>query len=184
MAFNSGSTQLELFPPELAVRKVGVNCHIALDGVYYSVPHYLYGQMVIARINISTVDILDSNGKFVASHNRSSVKRKYITNPSHMPNFYYSVSRDDSYCYDGATLRKWAYDIGDKTYEVIDSMLSNKSIEEHAYRTCMCILQLTKKYGNSILEKACSSAVNSGAYNYTTIQKLAKIKHDEISNNS
>ena len=161
--------------PDLAVRKVSANCHIAFDGAYYSTPHSLYGQMVFVRADKSSVDILDLNGICVASHIRSFTKRKYITDPSHMPNVYYSVFYDERY--DGAKLRKWAQDIGVKTFQVIDSMLSNKQIEEHAYKSCLAILLLTKKYGNSTLERACANALKSGFYNYYTIKSLAKTVH-------
>jgi len=177
-----GYVQLDLFPPELAVRKVGANCHIAFDGAYYSVPHSLYGEMVIVRAKKYAIDILDSTGKHVATHNRSCAKRRYITDPSHMPGIYYSVFYDDRY--DGAKLRKWAEDIGDKTCEVIDSLLSKKRFEEHAYKSCMAILQLSKKYGSSILEKACAHALAAGSYNFSAVQKLAKIEYGKRFNNS
>ena len=177
-----GYVQLDLFPPELAVRKAGANCHIAFDGAYYSVPHSLYGETVIVRAKKSTVDILDNTGKCVAAHNRSYVKRRYITDPSHIPGIYYSAFYDDRY--DGAKLRKWAVGVGDKTCEVIDSLLSKKQIEEHAYKSCMAILQLSKKYGPSILEKACAQALAAGSYNFAAVQKLAKIVYDTRFNNS
>jgi len=181
MIFEFDSIPNDILHPDLAVRKVGANYHVAFDGAYYSVPHSLYGDTVIVRANNSTVDILNSFGKGVASHSRSFVKCKYITDPSHMPNFYYSVFFDERF--DGAKFRKWAKEIGDKTYQVIDSMLSNKQIEEHAYKSCMAVLQLTKKFGSPILEKACSKALDSGFYNFYVIQKLAKIEHDRRNNN-
>ena len=182
MSFDSYDSNGFLPPPDLAVRKVSANCHISFDGVYYSTPHSLYGQMVFVRADKFSVDILDYNGTCVASHVRCFVKRKYITDPSHMPKFYYSIFHDERY--DGAKLRKWAQDIGVNTYKVIDSTLSNKQIEEHAYRSCMAILQLSKKYGNPILEKACVRALDSGFYNFYTIKKLAEIEYDRDDNNS
>jgi len=168
--------QLDLFPPELAVRKVGANSHIGFDGAYYSVPHFLFGEKVIVQAKKSTIDILDYNGKCVASHNRSHVKRKYTTDPSHMSNVYHSIIYDDRY--DGAKLRKWAESVGDYTYQVIDSLLIKKKIEEHAYKSCMAILQLSKKYGNLLLEKACAYALESRKCNFTAIQKFVKTEYD------
>ena len=169
-------TQLDLFPAELTVRKVGANSHIGFDRAYYSVPHSLFGEQVIIRAKKHTIEILDSSGKCVAAHNRSYVKRKYTTDPSHMSNIYYSIIYDDRY--DGAKLRKCAENVGDKTYEVIDSLLSKKQIEEHAYKSCMAILQLAGQYNKSILEIACSHALDSGACNFYSVRKFAKHEYD------
>jgi hypothetical protein len=169
--------QLDLFPAELVVRKVGANSHIGFDGAYYSVPHTLFGEKVIVRAKKHTIDILDCNGSCVASHNRSYIKRKYTTVPSHMSNIYYSIIYDDRY--DGAKLRKWAESIGDKTYQVIDLLLDRKKIEEHAYKSCMAILRLAGKYGKPLLEKACTHALDSGTCNFTAIQKFVKNEYDK-----
>ena len=170
----SDYTQLELSPAELAVRKVGANCHIGFDHAYYSVPHSLYGEEVVVRTNKTTVDILDSSGKCVASHDRSYVKSKYVTDPSHMTKSYCSLY--DERCYDGAKLRKWAKGLGEKTSELIDLLLDRKQIEEHAYKSCIAILQLSKKYGGSFLETACAHALNSRSCSFAAIQKFTKIE--------
>jgi len=126
--------------------------------------------MVVVRATASTIDILDSNGICVASHNRCFIKRTYITDPSHMPPFYYSSL--DIGCYDGAMFRKWAKHIGDKTYQLIDGLLSNKPVEQQAYKSCMAILQLARKYGARRLNSACNLALLSGRCNFYTVRKF------------
>jgi len=162
--------QLDLFPALLAARKVAANCHVTFEGVCYSVPHDLFNTMVIVRATLSSIDILDSNGLCVASHKRCYTKRTYITDPSHMPPFYYSSL--DSCCYDGAMFRKWAKHIGYKTFQLIDALLCSKTIEEHAYKSCMAILQLSKKFGASRLNSACGFALLSGKLSFYAIRKL------------
>ena len=162
--------QLNMFPAVLAARKVGSNSHIAFEGVNYSVPHDLLHSMVVIRATDSTIDILDSNGICVASHKRCFIKRTYITDPSHMPPFYYSSL--DIACYDGAMFRKWAKHIGDKTYQLIDELLTNKPIEQHAYKSCMAILQLSRKYSASRLNSACNRALLSGKCNFYAVRKF------------
>ena len=162
--------QLDPHPAVLAARKVGSNAHVAFEGVNYSVPHDLFHAMVIVRATDSIIDILDSNGVCVASHKRCFIKRTYITDPSHMPPFYYSSL--DIACYDGAMFRKWAKHIGDKTYQLIDELLLNKPIEQQAYKSCMAILQLSRKYGARHLNSACNHALLSGRCNFYTVRKL------------
>jgi len=162
--------QPSLLPAVLAVRKVGPNSHISFEGVYYSVPHGLFKSTVIVRATDSTIDILDSAGFCAASHKRCYVRRTYITDPSHMPPFYYSLL--DIGCYDGAMFRKWAKHIGDKTYLLIDTLLSNKPVEEHAYKSCMAILQLSKRHSSRRLNSACGYALSTGRLNFYAVRNF------------
>ena len=177
-----GARQLELSPPALALRKPGANSHVSFDGAYYSIPHTLFGNTVIIRASDTHIDILDCNGACVASHQRSFVKHKYITDPTHLPEFSYSLIGDDRY--DGARLRKWAERIGASTSLVIDAMLDRKKYEEHAYKSCLAVLLLSKQYGSFILERACKKAVAAGSFNHTAIQRLAKFEYDRHFSNS
>ena len=177
MRTDSDLLQLDLFAPELAIRKVGANYHVPFDGSYYSVPFSFYGEMVIVRASRCSIDILASSGFCVATHNRSFTRRKYVTDPSHLPGVYYSVFYDNRY--DAAKLRSWAKYFGDSTYQVIDAMLASKTFEEHAYKACMAVLQLSKKYGSSILERVCRIALSSDLFSYAAIQKIAKAEYDK-----
>ena len=177
MSSDKASTQLDLFKPELALRKLGVNYHVPFDGAYYSVPSYLYNETVIVRATKCSIDILNCHGSCVASHNRSYTKRKYVTNPSHLPGIYYSLFHDNRY--DGAKLRSWAKSFGENTFQVIDIMLQSKTYEEHAYKSCIAVLQISRKYGRFILDRACRTALSSKVFNFAAIQKIAKAEYDK-----
>lgn len=176
---NSEYLQLELSDsPELAVRKPGANYHVSFDGAYYSVPHLYYMEPVIVRATKCSIDILNSSGLCIASHERTFTNRKYVTNPAHLPAIYYSVFYDNRY--DGANIRNWAKYFGDCTSQIIDDMLESKTYEEQAYKSCIAVLQISKKYGRMILERACRIALSSGVHNFVAIQKIARaeyIKH-------
>ena len=165
---NLDAVQLNLHPGELAVRKVASNCHISFEGVYYSVPHELMKSMVIVRAKDSIIDILDNNGMCVACHKRCSIRRTYITDPSHMPHFYYS---DHSIaCFDGSLFRCWAQDIGNNTYDLIEALLNKKQFEEQSYKSCMAVLQLSRKHSKQRLEDACRRALDSGRINFYAVR--------------
>jgi len=161
--------------PELAARKVGANCHVSFNGANYSVPHTLFKQTVIVRATDSVIDILNSAGECVASHMRCYSRHRYITDPSHMPPYYLSLS--DVSCFDGAKLRQWAKDIGSHTFNAIDILLQKKTVEEQSYKICMAILQLSKKYGSGSLEFSCRQACESGSVNYSAIKKIIRGLH-------
>ena len=172
--------QLDMFPAVLAARKVGANSHVAFNGVNYSVPSELFHTMVVVRATESAIDILDSNGICVASHKRCFIKRTYVTDPSHMPPFYYSSL--DIACYDGAMFRKWAKHIGDNTYQLIDHLLQNKPFEEQAYKSCMAILQLSRKYGARRLNRAANQALLAGRCNFYTVKKFVTADSEYYTN--
>jgi len=156
---------------ELAARKVGASMHIGYGGAFYSVPSSLFNQMVFVRASNDSINILNSDGDCVATHKRTYIKRRYITVASHMPQYYLSQLLDIS-CYDGAKLRSWAGNIGHYTFLVIDKLLKLRQFEEHSYKSCMAVLQLSKKYGSSNLESACQSALNSSVCSFYAIKKL------------
>jgi len=176
MRLDSDPRQLDLFTPELAVRKVGANYHVPFQGAYYSVPFSYFGEMVIIRASRCSIDILASSGFCVATHNRSFARREYVTNPSHLPGVYYSIFYDNRY--DAAKLRSWAKYFGSSTHQIIDILLASTVYEEQAYKKCIAVLQLSKKYGSSILERACRAALSTQSYSFSAIQKIAKIEHD------
>ena len=57
-------------------------------------------------------------------------------------------------------------------------MLADQSIEEQAYKSCMGLLQLSKKHSPERLESACARAILLRAENYTTIANILKNGQD------
>ena len=153
---------------DLAARKVGASCHIGFSGVNYSVPSRYFGHMVFIRASADTIDILNCDGLCIASHKRCFFKCAYVTNPEHMPPYY--LSQNHPFCYDGAKLRQWADEIGVNTFLVIDHLLNKHSIEQHAYKTCLAVLLLSKTHGRHRLERACRAACLS-TVSYKSIKK-------------
>lgn len=75
----------------------------------------------------------------------------------------------------------WARNIGEHTYAAIDHLLSSQVVEEQAYRSCMGILQCSKKYGNERLEAACTKAHAMRSCTYSTISTILKNGQDKVS---
>lgn len=64
--------------------RVNIDCHVELDGHYYSVPHALVGETVELRITATTMEVLRGN-KRVATHVLNPRKGAHTTTPEHMP---------------------------------------------------------------------------------------------------
>ena len=64
--------------------KVNIDYHVDVERHYYSVPHALVGQYLMARYTDTTVECLHKGGR-VAVHVRSYQLGKFTTLPEHMP---------------------------------------------------------------------------------------------------
>jgi transposase len=160
------------------VRRTPANYHVGYDEFYYSVPHALYKQLVTIRATTTAIEIINDNRERVALHQRRYTGSRYVTNPGHMPPHHlhqYNANR-----YDGTKYRLWARNIGKQTYAAIGHLLTAQTIEEQAYRSCMGILQCSKKYGNERLEAACAKALAMKSCSYSTITTILKNGQDKV----
>lgn len=162
--------------PEYKHCSVGSNYHIEFDRTNYSVPYQYIHNKVTIRATGTTVEVLYDNQR-ICSHPRNyNVHKRYVTDRNHMPEKHRGyVEQMD---WDGARYRSWAKKIGLQTHTVIDAMLSVHVIEEQAYKSCMGLLQLSKKYGVERLEAACARAVELGGMQYTTVKNILKNDQD------
>ena len=160
------------------LRRTPPNYHVEYDGFYYSVPYVLYKQLVTIRATAVTIEILNDNRERVALHRRRRTGSRYVTILSHMPAHH--RHQHDANHFDGAKYRMWARNIGVHTFAAIDQLLSSQNVEEQAYRSCMGILQCSKKYGNERLEAACAKAITINSCTYSTITTILKNGQDKV----
>ena len=66
----------------------------------------------------------------------------------------------------------WAKDIGDHVEIVISHILANRQHPEQAYKVCLGILNLNKKFDNQRLNKACQRAIHFNHYSYKGIKNI------------
>jgi len=154
---------------DVTSRMVGDNCFVQYGGFHYSVPYQFCKRNVILHASESEIFIYDLNGVFIASHKRTG-NTKYIMDPCHMPPKYKLFGYD---VYTGEKYVEWAAHIGDNTRFVIELLLATADCEQLAFKTCMAILQLSKKFGNSRLESACKTAKLFSRVSYCAIKKFA-----------
>lgn len=148
--------------------RVNIDYHIEVEKHLYSVPYQLRGQQVELRYTASIVEIMHK-GKRVASHPRSFVKHKHTTAPEHMPESHrryleWSPSR----------FANWAGKIGISTQALVIQLLESRRYPEQAYRTCLGILRLGKRFSDERLERACERALRAGATSYRSVESILK----------
>ena len=158
---------------DVITKKLGDNYHLEYNGFYYSAPYTLLGEQLIIRATDLSVEILKtSDHQRVAVHRRRYKGNKYVSEPNHMPSNHRAIYERRQF--DAARYRQWASDIGESTFNVIDTILTNGPIEEQGYKSCMAILQFSKKFGSYRLEAACRKARKLGACTYTTVKNILK----------
>ena len=159
---------------DVVFRTVGDNYHVEYADFYYSVPYTAHKEQVTLRATSAMIEILNKDHIRVASHERRYIasEGRYVTNEDHMPPNHKAVYQ--SRRFDGDRYRGWAKKIGENTYFIIESLLSKGKVEEQGYKSCMGVLQLSKKYGGERLEAACKRARRIGSHTYSTINGMLK----------
>ena len=158
--------------PIYVFRKVPDNYHIEYDGFYYSVPYRYYKQKITVKATNSVIEAYSDRLTRIAIHERRYTGKRYVSEKMHMPVKHQSYYEAKGF--DGKRYRSWASSIGVNTFYVIDATLKERDIEQTAYRSCMGILQLSKKNGNTRLEAACSKARRLGSISFSVICNILK----------
>ena len=146
--------------------KVQVNCHIAYQRKFYSVPFEHLGEEVEIRATQSTIEIFYHHER-ITSHKRLWSKANYSTIKEHMPPdkiFFADWNRD--------RFIRWSVQIGPSTCKVIELILERAVIEQQAFRSCFGVLSLKGKHGELRLEQACSTILT-----YTSSPTYQQIKN-------
>jgi transposase len=153
--------------------RVNIDCHIEVDGHYYSVPYRLLRQQVEVRLTRGVVEVF-SRGNRVASHARSYQRGRHSTVTEHLP------ARHQHYLdWTPERLVRWAERIGAATGQVIEQILTSRKHPQQGYRACLGILRFSKTYGPQRLEAACQRAWRIGALSYRSIASILKTGLDQ-----
>jgi transposase len=161
-------------PYEYAERKiatVNIDYHVVFDHHLYSVPNGLIHQKVDIHATEKMVDIFH-NGKSIAIHPRNFRIGRFSTLRAHMPanhRFMDAINSD--------SLIEWAGNIGPKTATLVKATLQSRPFSQQAYRTCLGILSLAKKYSTSMMEQACQTVFESKVFFYkAVVQELVYLQ--------
>jgi transposase len=151
---------------ELKLVRVNIDYHIEYDKHYYSVPHHLVKLQLEAQATHDGVALF-FKGKQVARHARSTRQGGYTTDPLHMPQAHLKHQQ-----WTPDKLQDWAQSLGPNVLAVTKSLLMRKQHPEQAYRSCLGILSLSRRYDAQRLDKACQRAVEIGSPYFKSIQSI------------
>jgi len=155
-------------PAEWKQATVQFNYHIAVDGMYYSVPYQYIKDKVDVRVTDTTIEAFYNHDR-IASHRRLYGRTgQYSTITGHMPEDHQKYLE-----WNGDRFRRWADQIGTNTRKVVDAILTSGKVEQQSYRSCMGLLRLSEKHTPQLLEAACGRALSySSRPSYKSIKNL------------
>lgn len=145
--------------------KVHVDYHVEVEGHYYSVPHTLVGRKVDLRYTATTVEIFHQ-GQRVAAHPKVDRRGRHSTVDSHMPAHHRCAQ------WSPQRLMRWAEKSGPATAQLIEAILQSRRHPEQGYRSCLGILRLGERFGQTRLEAACQRALAIQALSYRSVESI------------
>jgi hypothetical protein len=150
--------------------KVEFNHHVYLreDKHYYSVPYQYTGKKVKTIYTGRMIEIYKDNDR-IALHKRNRKKYGYTTDKKHMPATHQFI---DGWNTD--RFINWASKKGGAIQSFIELLLESKEHPQQAFKSCMGVLKLEKKYNNQDLEKVCKKAIEYNCISYRFIDNSLK----------
>jgi transposase len=162
---------------ELAAWKkvtANIDYHVEFDHRFYSVPHRLVRQRLELRATATTIEVVQG-GRRVASHAREHGRRRYVTDPAHMP-----ASHRAHLEWTPSRLVRWGSTISADTAALVEKILAAKPHPEQGYRACLGIMGLARRYGDERVGAACSRALACGAISYSSVKSILAENLDRL----
>jgi hypothetical protein len=142
--------------------KVHQDCHVVIDGSYYSVPYTHIGQTLCAHVGERVVEIFHGQD-LVATHERSQESGQWLTRLEHYPAGKAAyLQRTPERC------RQIALGIGPATSQVVETLLAERPLDR--LRAVQAILRLEETVGARRLEDACARAIHFADPSYRRIK--------------
>lgn len=139
------------------------DCHVIVDGAYYSAPHRLVGQKLWIRTNGREV-VIYHDYRRVATHQWAPPGKRQTLIDHYPPGKAKFLVATPEAC------RLRAKKIGPQTAAVVGRVLGDRPMDR--LRTVQGILRLKDKYGPRRLEQACGRALAFGEMKLVTIKRI------------
>jgi transposase len=143
--------------------KLHPDCHVVVDGAYYSAPHRLIGRSLWVRTNGRDVQIFHDYER-VATHPWGPPGTRRTLEAHYPPAKVAFLMATPQVC------RQRAAEIGEAASELIERLLGERPLDR--LRTAQGVLRLADKYGPKRLEQACRRALCFNDLSYRTLKRI------------
>ena len=115
------------------------------------------------------------HGEQVALHPRSSAQGRFSTRAEHMPpNHRFVLNADADW------FQRKAKEIGPHMLAYVQALLRSRRYPQHAYRSCLGILNLARKAPQLRVEKACQTLLEADLLSYRDLKaELERLEADK-----
>jgi transposase len=149
---------------EVRLVKVHPDCHIVLDGSFYSVPCRYVGHTLEAYVGERVVELYEE-GELITTHLRAPCRGTWSTrNEDYPPDKAAYLERTPARC------RQIAVQIGPATTQVVEQLLAERPLDR--LRSVQAILRLEESVGRERVEAACMRALYFGDPRYRRIKEI------------
>ncbi len=115
------------------------------------------------------------NNERIALHMRDKRLYKYTTKTEHMP-----VQHEFYAKWTPERMIAWGNNLGEGVREMIEGILKKVQHPEQGYKSCLGILNLSKKYDKERLNNACKRAIYFGSYSCRVVKNILEKGLDRI----
>jgi transposase len=136
------------------------------DKKFYSVPYGLVRQRLDLRASATTIELF-KGGRRVASHVREHGRRRYVTDPAHMPASHRAHAE-----WTPSKLIAWGRSVSEETGTFVERLLASRPHPEHAYRACLGLRRLARQFGTDRLSAACARALSISSISYSSVKSI------------
>ena len=156
--------------------KVQKNGHVWLkeDGHYYSVPYIYIGKQVALHYTKTMVEVYFNHDR-IASHARSKIIGGYTTLKDHMPTTHQFVQS-----WNADFFINWGKEKSDPIGKYFGRVIQKRAYPEQAYKSCIGLQQLYKRYSHEHFEKACQRATEYERFGYLVIKNILENGLEQI----
>ena len=137
-------------------------------------PYRYIKKKIIVRATANTVECC-CQGQRIATHQRARQRYQFVTCKDHMPPQHQAYSE-----WTPERITRWADKTGPHTASFVQQMIAAKAFPQQAFRACLGLLRLGKRFGDDRLEKACQKALTMGADRYQHVENILKNKLEEV----
>lgn len=152
---------------------VHIDYHVLYQQHYYSVPHQYVGERVELQASDSLIELY-FHQRPIATHARRD-GYGFTTDPAHMPERHRAQQQ-----WSPERLKRWAAQLGPDVHTWVRHQLERRAHPEQAYRTCLGLLQLSKRYPASRLNAACQRANQAGLVRLKQVTHLLESNQDRL----
>jgi transposase len=138
------------------------------------VPYNLVHEQVDIRSTATTIEILHK-GTRVASHLRSRIRGKEVTNDEHRPHSHKAHLE-----WTPTRILNWGEKSGPFTAKLLERIMADKPHPEAGYRACLGVIRLAKQYSAARMEAAAERALRTGACRLHSVQSILKNSLDRV----